>query len=163
MALGRLTRTHRRRAGWLIALAYLLCVVAPTLSFALPGSRASAHCLTVSDHSADTTHVHGEGLKRVHHDGHGHHGGAGLQAEPSVAQAVKIAEPNGDFSLVKSSPAEPQHAVDGKCCGLMCVTALPATFAAVTQSPAPKAVRVSDCYRELADNLPAVHYRPPIS
>lgn len=46
-----LTRTKRLRAGWIIALAYLFCVLAPTLSVALPGSHAIAYCLTDDDHT----------------------------------------------------------------------------------------------------------------
>src|SRR5258705_12803341 len=37
-----LTRLKRLRAGWIIVLIYLLCVLAPTISFALPGSQAVA-------------------------------------------------------------------------------------------------------------------------
>lgn len=155
----RLTTTHRRRAGWLIALTYLLCVLAPTLSFALPGSRAIAHCLTVEDHTAGAVPVHGERKMHAHQKGHAHHyADVGTQAEPSVAHVGKAAALKDD-----SSPAKAPHAVDGKCCGMMCVTALPATFVAVMQPAMPKAIRVSDSYRELTDNVPAVHYRPPIS
>lgn len=143
----------------MIALAYLLCVLAPTLSFALPGSQATAHCLTVEDHTASAVHAHGEGMMHAHQSGHvHHHAGVGTQAEPAVTHVVKAAGLKGD-----SSPAKAPHAMDGKCCGMMCVTALPAIFAAVTQPAMPKAVRVSDSYRELTDNVPAVHYRPPIS
>lgn len=143
----------------MIALAYLFCVLAPTLSFALPGSRAIAYCLTVEDHTVGEVHDHSEGMMQAHQNGHAHHqAGAGMQAEPSVVHAMKAAVLNGD-----SSPAKAPHAMDGKCCGMMCLTALPATFVAVTQPAMPKAVRVSDSYRELTDNVPAVHYRPPIS
>lgn len=142
----------------MIALAYLFCVLAPTLSFALPGSQATAHCLTGDDLAYDAVHVHGEGMVHVHQDGHAHHHGVGMQAEPSAAHVVKAAALKSD-----SSPAKASHAMHGKCCSLMCVTALPATFVAVMQPSMPKAVRVSDSYRELTDNVPAVHYRPPIS
>lgn len=98
-------------------------------------------------------------MMHAHQDGHAHHySDAGMQADISAADVVKAAAPKSD-----SSPAKAPHAMDGKCCGLMCVTALPATFVAVTQPVMPKAVRVSDSYRELTDNVPAVHYRPPIS
>ena len=33
----RLTRTERRKAGWLLALAYVFCVLAPGASFAFTG------------------------------------------------------------------------------------------------------------------------------
>ena len=140
-------------------MAYLLCVLAPTLALALPGSQAIAHCLTVEDHTVGEVHDHSEGMMQAHQNGHAHHhAGAGMQAEPSAVHAVKAAALKD-----VSSPAKAPHAMDGKCCGLMCVTALPATFVSVTQPAMPKAVRVFDNYRELTDNVPAVRYRPPIS
>ncbi|MBN8977452.1 MAG: hypothetical protein J0I08_13325 [Rhizobiales bacterium] len=155
----RLTRTLRRRAGWLIALVYLLCVLAPTLSFALPGSRATAYCLTGEGHIPGMVHVHDKSTMHVHQDGHAHHhSGVQMQADPSVDHVVKAAAVKSDFS-----PAKASHMMDGKCCGLMCVTAIPALYVAMTQPSAPKAIRVSDSYRKLTDNAPAVHYRPPIS
>lgn len=42
-----LTKTQQLKAGWLVALAYLFCVLAPTLSFALPGGHATPYCLTL--------------------------------------------------------------------------------------------------------------------
>ena len=143
----------------MIALVYLLCVLAPALSFALPGSQASPYCLTNEDHASGMVHVHHQDMMHVHQDGHAHHhAGDGMQAEPSVAHVVKAAALKSD-----SSPAKAPHAMDGKCCGLMCVTAFPATFVAVMQPSVPTAIRVSDSYRKLTDNGPAVHYRPPIS
>lgn len=142
----------------MIALVYLLCVLAPTVSFALPGGQDIAHCLTGENLPPRVVHMHDEGTMRLHQDGHHHHAGAGMQTEPSVADVVNAATLKSDFS-----PAKAPHAMDGKCCGLMCAVALPATFVAVVRPSMPKAVRVSDSYRELTDNAPAVRYRPPIS
>jgi hypothetical protein len=143
----------------LIALVYLLCVLAPMLSFALPGSRATAYCLTGEGHVPGVVHVHDEGTMDAHQDGHAHHhSGVQMQADPSADHVVKAAAVKSN-----SSPAKAPHTMDGKCCGLMCSTAIPALYAAMTQPSAPKAVRVSDSYRKLTDNVPAVHYRPPIS
>lgn len=61
----RLIKTHRRRAAWLIALAYLLCALAPTLSLALPGSQEIAHCLTVEDHTASAVQLHGKDMMQA--------------------------------------------------------------------------------------------------
>lgn len=155
----RLTRTQRQRAGWLIALVYLLCVLAPTLSFALPGSQANPYCLTGENNVPGMVHVHHEGMTHVHRDGHAHHH-SGVQVGPdaSAAHVVKVAALKSD-----ASPAKAPHAMDGKCCGLMCVTAIAAPLLAMVQPSVPKAVRVSDSYRKLTDNVPAVRYRPPIS
>lgn len=80
-----------------------------------------------------------------------------MQADPTVDHGVQAAATDN------SGPVKAPHMMGGKCCGLMCVTAIPALSVAMTQPSALKAVRVSDSYRELTDNVPAVHYRPPIS
>src|SRR5665213_1919744 len=68
-----LTRTHRLKAGWIVALAYLLCVLAPTISYALPGEHSIAPCLTDDDHVPGMVHVHSEmPTKHVHKDGQVH-------------------------------------------------------------------------------------------
>jgi hypothetical protein len=155
----RLTRTQRQRTGWFVALVYLFCVVAPALSFALPGSQASPYCLTAEDHVPGMVHVHHDGMTHVHQDGHAHHhAGVRMQADPSADHAAELAAMESD-----SGPAKASHAIDGKCCGLMCVTALAGPLLAVMQPSVPKAVRLSDSYRELTDTVPAVNDRPPIS
>lgn len=155
-----LTRTKRLRAGWIITLAYLFCVLAPTLSVALPGSHAIAYCLTDDDHVAGLAHVHNEGIaQRVHKDGQMHdHSGA-----PTHVQAV--GDHHAKFVALSdgSGPAKAPHPADGKCCGLMCVTALPATDANVAKPLLPKAIRVSEIFRTLRDNAPPRLYRPPIT
>ena len=154
-----LTRTQRRRAGWFVALAYLFCVLAPTLAFALPGGHATPYCLTDDDHVPGMVHVHHEGIMHVHKDGHAHHhSGIQTHADSSADHDVKPAALKGD-----AGPAKAPHSTDGKCCGLMCVTALPAPLVAVIQPSVPKAVQFSDNYRKLADNAPPRLYRPPNS
>src|ERR1700716_386847 len=69
----RLSRMKRLRAGWFVALIYLLCVLAPTISFALPGSHAVAPYLTDASHVPGMVHVHTEvPTQHIHKDGHGH-------------------------------------------------------------------------------------------
>ncbi|MBK5654052.1 MAG: hypothetical protein I4N50_20525 [Rhizobium sp.] len=155
-----LTRTQRLRAGWLVALAYLFCVLAPTISFALPGGHATPYCLTDDDQGPGVVHVHNEGIvPHVHKDGH-LHDHSGIQSHAHAAgehHANPIALNDG------SSPAKAPHSSDGKCCGLMCVTALPATLVDVAKPLVPKAVREAESYRKLTDNAPPQRYRPPIS
>lgn len=151
-----LTRTQRKRAGWLVALAYLFCVLAPTIALALPGHHTPPHCLTGDNHVPGMVHVHDEGVMLAHEDGHAHHQ-AGVQVDLAASHDAKTAVPKND-----TDPAKAPQSMDGKCCGLMCVTALPATSIAVARPLVPKAVRVFDNYRKLADNAPARLYRPPI-
>jgi hypothetical protein len=134
-------------------------VLAPTLSFALPGSQATPYCLTDEDHVPGMVHVHHEGIMHVHEDGHAHHhSGVQTQADSSADHDAKPIALKSD-----AGPAKAPHSADGKCCGLMCVTALPAPLVAMTQPSVPKAVRVFDHYRKLADNAPPRLYRPPNS
>jgi len=152
-----LTRTQRRRAGWFVAFAYLFCVLAPTLSFALPGSQATPYCLTDEDHVPGMVHVHHEDVMHVHKDGHAHHhSGVQVHADSSADHDAKPVALKSD-----AGPAKAPHAADGKCCGLMCVTALPAADVNIAKPLLPKVVRVSENHRKLTDNAPTQLYRPP--
>ena len=155
-----LTRTKRRRRGWIVALAYLFCVLAPTLSFALPGSHAIAYCLTDDDHTPGLAHVHSEGIaQHVHKDGQIHdHSGVQTHARAASDHQAKLVSLSDG-----SGPAKAPHHSDRKCCGLMCVTALPAAEVNVATPLLPKAIRVSENFRKLRDDAPPQRYRPPIS
>ena len=159
-----LTRTKRLRAGWIVALAYLFCVLSPTLSFALPGSHAIAYCLTDDDQVPGLTHVHNHVhnesvAQHVHKNGQVHdHSGAPTHVHAAGDhQAKTVALSDG------SGPVKAPHPADGKCCGLMCVTALPAADLNIAKPLLPKAIRVSENLRTLRDNAPPRLYRPPIS
>jgi hypothetical protein len=155
-----MTKTKRLRAGWFVALIYLLCVLAPTLSFALPGSQAVAPCLIDAGHVLGILHVHTElPTQYVHTDSRGHdHVGGHSHAISDDAR--------GSVSMVLDSKPVPEkapHSSDGQCCGLTCVTALPATLVDVVKPSAPTSVCDSENYRGAADSAPPRHYRPPIS
>jgi hypothetical protein len=90
-----LTRTKRRRAGLILALAYLVCVIAPPLALAFADGTRAAHCLTHEHHATAPVHVHADGSAD-------HHG------TPAPAPS----EVDHDD---KSAPVQ--------CCGLFCVTA----------------------------------------
>lgn len=148
------------RAGWLVALAYLSCVLTPTITFALPGGHATPYCLTDEDHVPGVVHVHNEGIvPHVHKDGHVHdHSGVKTHVHAAGDHHAKSIALNDG-----SAPAKAPHSSDGQCCGLMCVTALPATLVDVAKPSVPKAVREAERYRRLTDNAPPQRYRPPIS
>ena len=152
----RLARTHRLKAGWLVALAYLLCVLAPTISYALPGDHSLAPCLTDEDHVPGMPHVHtGMATRHVDKDVHEHIGGHS-HADSGDDRSVSVAL-NG-----KSVPEKAPHS-DGQCCGLMSVSALPANLIDIVSPPAPAAVCEAEGYRKVTDNSPSRLYRPPIS
>lgn len=155
----RLTRTHRLKAGWIVALAYLLCVLAPTISYALPGEHSAAPCVTAADHVPGMLHVHNElPTKHVHKDGqiHEHPAAHSHAGSDSNHHLVSMA-------MDKPAPAKAPHSPSGECCGLMCVSALPATLTDFVTPSAPMAVCEAEGYLKATDNAPSRLYRPPIS
>ncbi len=152
-----LTRKRRVGAGWFVALIYLLCVLAPTLSFALPGSRAVTPCLTEAAHPG-VVHVRNEmPTARIHRDGHVHDH-ANAHSHASFGDQDRSMALNG-----KSVPERAPHSSDGQCCGLTSVTALPATLIDIVKPSAPTALCEVEGHRKVSDSAPVRHYRPPIS
>lgn len=137
-------------------MAYLLCVLAPTISYALPGVHAPARCLTDQNHVPGMVHVHSE-AQHVHQDGHIHVQAAAQSNSAGDDHSTSVA------SDAKSVPEKAPHSTGGQCCGLMCVTAIPATVVDVVKPSAPTALCEVEGYRNVADNAPRRLYRPPIS
>jgi hypothetical protein len=156
----RLTTARRGRAGWLLAFVYLLCVLAPTISFALPGSQAVAPCLIDANHAPGLVHVHTDvPTRHVHIDsqGHDHSGGHSHAISDDAHRSISMA------LNAKSVPEKAPHSSAGQCCGLTCVTALPATLIDIVKPSAPTALCEVGGYRKVTDNAPPRLYRPPIS
>jgi len=142
----RLTRSVRMKAGWLVALAYLFCVVAPAAALAW---GTAAPCLTDDTVLADlvlahhqTSHMHVDNAAHDHAKSHGHHQAAAQDA-----------------------PADHHHDGKGKpgpCCAMMCVTALPADLTSIAKPVQP----ISTCAPEIAvrvhSEAPPLLSRPPI-
>lgn len=131
--LSRLGTAWRVRSAGMLAALYLACVLAPAAAFALGDAARSAHCL--GDGAA---HVHDEGAGA---DTHGHHDGAAP-----------------DDGQDQGSPA-----AGSGCCGLFCVSLLPASIVAV-EAPARLAlVEIPLASRGVTGGGPDILYRPPIS
>lgn len=153
----RLTKATRLKAGRLIALAYLLCVVTPSATFAFGDGTRAAPCLTENEYGRGPVHVH-EHAVSAHADGHDHtHTNGASHVQDVSAAAVNAVEPSSDDC------AGDHHKSGGQCCGLMCVTALPAEIAEFGRAAAPETLRVTATYRNVAASAPPQHYRPPIS
>jgi hypothetical protein len=149
----RLSRSKRLRAGWLITLIYLLCVLAPTLSFAWPGSRAVSPCLTEAAHLSGVVHMHTDaGIEHIRIEGHTHAHSSGHSQATS----------DGDQLRARFAPEKAPHSSDGQCCGLMCVTALPASLIDIVKPSVPTTLCQVEGYRKVTDNAPPRLYRPPI-
>ena len=155
----RLTTAKRLRAGRLVALVYMLCVLAPTLSFALPGSHAVSPCLTDADHVPGMIHVHAE-APAAHLHAEGMHDHAMVHSHTSPSDGVALIKAS---AIPEQTPSKGSHSSDGQCCGLMCLSALPAALVEIVTPSVPTASPEVESYREVADNRPSSHYRPPIA
>ncbi|WP_223976542.1 hypothetical protein [Bradyrhizobium sp. RD5-C2] len=147
----RLTRSGRVRAGCSIILAYLFCVLAPSVALAF---GAPFPCLTDEVQPSVAVHVHDASMAHADnaaHDYAGHdHGGM------HIHHAADGAEP----------PVKHSH--DGKnssgsCCAMMCVSALPADLPSVAAPLHPIAIRLAEAFQSLHSEAPARLYRPPIA
>jgi hypothetical protein len=147
--LSRLSKTERLKAGWCIALAYLFCVLAPSLSFAFADGSRQAPCI-VEDHGPGM-HTHEAMVVHHVHDG-------GLVHDHSIADdGMKVRK---DIAL----PAkEPHKDADTRCCGLISLSAIPAAEIVVISPTVVSSRCETERYRAVADNAPPGLYRPPIS
>jgi hypothetical protein len=155
----RLTRAKRLWAVRFAVLVYALCILAPTLSFALPGSQAVSPCLTDASHVPGMVHVHAQApAAHLHANGTMHdHAAVHSHAGPSHDTAAIKAAMSPEQSPAKG------HTSGTECCGLMCLTALPATLVEIVTPCVPTAAQAIEIYREVADNGPSLLYRPPIA
>jgi hypothetical protein len=146
------------RAGRLLALVYLLCVMAPSLAFAIADGSLAAPCLVENEHGMGIVHVHHEtGTAHVHADGHSHHH-ADVGSGSAEHQEIQTA-PDDD-----SAPADHRHkSADGSCCGMVCVSALPAAVLDLSKPSASASRCAVEAYRRMADDPLPTPYRPPSS
>jgi hypothetical protein len=166
----RLTRAKRLMAGRVIALVYAFCVLAPTLSFALPGSQAESPCLTDTNHVPGMMHFHADApATHLHADGIMHDHGMQAQAIAHPHTSPSHDSPSHDLAPIKASalpdqaPPKGTHSSSAQCCGLMCLTALPAALLEIVTPSVPTLSQEIDGYLEVADNGPSRLYRPPIA
>jgi hypothetical protein len=136
----RMTRSFRIWTGWLIALGYLACVLAPGTALAL--GTGPAPCLDVDPavmaapvHIHDGSAMHGHAMQMHHHaDG----------SDPSTAH-----HHDG-----KASP--------GPCCAMMCISALPTALPMVLAPTQPVSSCAAEADLSLPGKAPPLLYRPPI-
>ena len=149
--LSRLTRTGRLKAGWCIALAYLFCVLAPSLSFAFADGSRQAPCI-IEDHGL-AVHMHEATVVHHVHDG-------------GVAHDHSVGSPVADTGTKSQNEAAlpvkgPHKHGDTRCCGLVSLSAIPAAEIVVAAPVALSSRCEMECYRDIADNTPPGLYRPP--
>jgi hypothetical protein len=157
--LARISRSNRYRAGRIIALIYLFCVLAPSFAFAFGNARLSEHCLFDDGLVAGLTYQldAGSSATSVHSSTHQN---AGDHAMHHHHGAMQMAD--------ESIPAVPQHShhhttMDQQCCGMLCIAAMPVAVIEVATPRRPYAFMLPEAGRHLAGSAPARLYRPPIS
>jgi hypothetical protein len=103
------SKGFRIRAALVLAALYALCILAPSVAFALSDNPSIAHCLTeghVGVHvHGDNTHVHADGTAHQHHDrgtAHRHHDD-GTSPKSSADGKGSVANCCGLFSVVAMS------------------------------------------------------------
>ena len=147
--LRRLTRRVRIAAGWLIALAYLSCVVAPGAALAL--GHGPVPCFAEDFPVAVVADAHGPAaMMHMHADGHGHD-----------HMVMHLHHQGG-------SEDQPAHHHDGKslpgpCCAMLCVVAIPADLPDVGEPAQPTASRIAEAAFRVPGRVPPLLYRPPIA
>lgn len=96
----------------------------------------------------------GHSAVHVHADGHAHDRSAFAQVDES---GVWSTESGGD----PVAPGDHPKSSGGRCCGMVCVTALPATFAELTGPSALTSRCEPARHPRIADDAPPALYRPP--
>jgi len=132
-----LTRPMRAKAGWVVALLYLFCVLAPGAALALGDA---APCFPAESTPA-VTHVHE----------HSAHAGAAHEHGDHQADAGHAKHTHDG----KTSP--------GPCCAMLCLSAIAANLPDIANPPQPISVRISESYQQLPGKAPPLLYRPPIA
>ena len=140
--LARLTNPIRVQTGRLLALVYLLCVLAPAAALAF-GSPAP--CLELGTDTALIMPAELAADAALHTHDAGSHDLGGMHASGS-----HVHHHGG-----KKSP--------GPCCAMLCLSAVPTALPAVTKPSFPRPILVTASFRPLRGEAPPLPYRPPIA
>lgn len=152
--LTRLTKAKRLKAGKLLALLYLLCLLASPLGFAF--SSRAAFCLVEDEHGKGIAHVHEE----VDHAVAYVHTSHCVQDHSAPVQEAGD-DGTGERSANVVDEPDRRKSSHGQCCGMLCVNALAAEVVELINPPALTSRWEFAAYRRTADNDPAALYRPP--
>jgi hypothetical protein len=150
-----LTRMARVRAASILVALYAVCLVTPVAGFAFGSSEMAVHCLT----GLQPGEIHG-----VQHDMPMMDDGAmddhAAMADDSGAMDhmmsghMNIAGHTGDHAKGHAGPA---------CCGMMCISALPADIATLTPKTVSHSATVISSDAGIPREAPERLYRPPIT
>lgn len=148
----------RVKAAWLLAVFYVVCIVSPALSFAF-GAERNASCVVEENHLSGGAYIDLARADSVHHVRTAH------QSSPQANLEIRSAsfDTVGEASEVIPGSDDTRKHRGSQCCGLSCVSALPAALAEVGQPAVPPMKRSAAVMRVLADKAPKPLHRPPIA
>ncbi|WP_156402700.1 MULTISPECIES: hypothetical protein [unclassified Bradyrhizobium] len=152
------TKSFRARAAWLLAIFYVICVLSPALAVAMDAGRNIA-CLVDEDQHSGASHIHSVQSASVHH----------VDAESDIAQRAGVglkaasSEVAGEASGAAHGSGDTHKHHSNQCCGVSCVSALPAALAEIGQPAIPPAQHQSLLVQVLGTAASKPLYRPPIA
>ncbi|ETR76225.1 hypothetical protein X566_16790 [Afipia sp. P52-10] len=150
--LRRLSNTLRWRAAWLLSLVYVLATLAPAAANALAISPTSlAHHAGAQAMLAHSEQMSVYARANAKADGHHHH-----------HDQAQVSHQQGHSHGHDHAPAK-GHLGDLQCCGLACISALPASLSGVQGPDVPQSIRLALSMAEADGRAPVQLYRPPIS
>lgn len=148
--LNGLTRATRINAARVLVALYALCVLMPVAGFAFGNSAMAGHCLTdgslVVVQTQHSVHQH-DASAHQDHAAHGHDHRAMANAGDAGT--------NADHTGLKGASAL-------ACCGVMCVSALPASLFELTPRAMIPASIIASSDAGISGHAPELLYRPPI-
>ena len=148
--LNRLTRATRVNAARVLVALYALCVLMPVAGFAFGNSVMAGRCLT------DGSPVVAQTQHSVHqHDAAAHQDHAAHGHDHSAMANAGDAGTNTDHTGLKGGSAPVG-------CGVMCVSALPASLFELTPRAMIPASIIASSDAGISGDAPELLYRPPI-
>lgn len=154
----RLTRVMRGKAARILVALYALCLVAPIVGFSFADSALAAHCLDLPQGAMQVQHSHHHGEAQVNQD-HAHHGHLDVAMTGEAAMNDHAGAGMNDHSGAGHSKGK---SVVPACCGVMCVSALPASMFELTPRTMTHASVVAASDAGIPGEAPDLLYRPPI-
>jgi hypothetical protein len=143
----RLTRRMRAKAGWFVAMLYLLCIVAPGAALAL-GNPAPWLPAEIKPAVAAPSHEHMD-------HAHMHHGDSSDDQGGMQTDRHSDAGHNNHQHDGKASP--------GPCCAMLGLSAIAVDLPAIANPVQPTSRCASEKKRRLPGKAPPLLYRPPIA
>jgi hypothetical protein len=144
----------RVKAARILVALYAFCLVAPIAGFAFADGALAAHCLDMPQGAIQVQHSHHHGEAQANED-HGH-GRLDVAMSVDAAMNDRAGMDHSGAGHSKGKSAVPA------CCGVMCVSAIPASLFELVPRTMSHASIVASSDAGIAGEAPDRRYRPPI-